>query len=143
MNARLDLTALGENLRRQYAATRPALVVRVSNAGRSLAVVPAADQTTAPAAQPTKRSTRAVPHGKAFELYISIEDPAAAAAGARIAPPVQADTILALEEGRRGQMWTLPGPGDDRFVVRLQLGEDMTDEDARRLLRLIGETIAP
>lgn len=142
MNARPDLTALAENLRRQYAAMRPALEVRVSNAGRSLAVVPAGKQATAHSAQPTKGSTRPVPGGKAFELYVSIEDPAAAAAAARVAPPVQADTVLALEEGRRGQMWTLPGPGGDRFVVRLQLGEDMTDEDARQLLRIIGEAIA-
>lgn len=143
MNTRLDLTALGETLRRQYAATRPALVVRVANAGRSLTVVPAASETTAPSGQPTKESTRAGPRGKAFELYVSIEGPTAAASSARIAPPVGAGAALALEEGRRGQMWTLPGLGGDRIVVRLQLGEDMTDEDARRLLRLIGETIAP
>lgn len=143
MSSRFDLTSLGETLRRRYAATLPALVVQVANGGRSLAVVPAASETTAPSGQTAKVSARSIPGGKAFELYVSIEDPAAAAASARIAPPSQADTALALEEGRRGQMWTLPGPGGDRVVVRLRLGEDMTEEEARGLLRIIGGTIAP
>jgi hypothetical protein len=143
MNTRFDLNSLGKTLRRQYAATRPALVVQVANAGRLLTVLPEASETITPSGPPTKASTRAVPRGKAFELYVSIEGPSAAASGARIPPPVQAAATLALAEGRRGQMWTLPGPGDDRIVVRLQLGEDMTDEDARRLLQIIGETIAP
>jgi hypothetical protein len=40
-------------------------------------------------------------------------------------------------------MWTLPGPAGDRIVVRLQLGEDMTEEEAGRLLQIVSEAIAP
>jgi hypothetical protein len=142
MSRRPDLTRLGETLRRHYAATRPALVVQVTNAGRSLSVVPATGVAIVPAEPAVQASTRGVPHGKAFELYVSVESPSSAASSARMAPPVQADSTPVLEEGRRGQMWTLPGPDGDRIVVRLQLGEDMTDEEAGRLLQIVREAIA-
>ena len=143
MSERLDLTRLSETLRRRYAAARPPLVVRATDAGRSLSVVPAESETVAPSKAGVQASTRGVPYGKAFELYVSVESPVEAASRARIAPPVQAGRTLALEEGRRRQMWTLAGPDGDRVVVRLQLGEDMTEEEARQLLELVGEAIAP
>jgi hypothetical protein len=143
MSVRLDLTRLGQTLRQRYGAARPALVVQVANAGRSLSVVPSARASAARAEPGLQTSTRGVPHGKGFELYVSIENPPAAAASARMAPPAQADARLILEEGRRLQMWTLPGPAGDRIVVRLQLGEDMTEEEAGRLLQIVGKAIAP
>jgi hypothetical protein len=143
MNGRVDLNSLGEALRRQYAGTEPRLAVQVSNAGHLLTVLPAASEATIPSESGLKNPTRDVPKGKAFELYISLESPASTACDQRIVPPVQADATLAMEEGRRVQMWTLPGPAGDLIIVRLRLGEDMTADDSRRLLQTVKRAILP
>jgi hypothetical protein len=136
---RLDLHSLGDALLRRYSAVRPALVAEVANAGRSLSVLPAHGQAPRPGAAPARASTRPIPGGKAFELYLSVES--SAANTARIAPPVQQSTSLTWEEGRTAQMWALPCPDLDRVVVRLRRGEEMTDDDARDVLRLVEEAV--
>jgi hypothetical protein len=143
MGGQVDLNSLGDTLRRQYAAVQPALAVQVANAGRLLTVLPATREATAHSEPRLKKSTRAVPKGKAFELYVTLEGPSAGVGEQRIAPPAQVDATLALEEGRRVQMWTLAGPGGDRIVVRLRLGDDMDGDDARRLLQTVERAIAP
>ena len=136
---RLDLQSLGDALLRRYAAVRPALVAEVANAGRSLSVLPAHGEASLPTAAGARASTRPIPGGKAFELYLSIES--GAANTARIAPPVQESASLVWEEGRTAQMWALPCPDLDRVVVRLRRGEEMTDDDARGVLRLVEEAV--
>ncbi len=136
---RLDLHSLGDALLRRYSAVRPALVAEVSNDGRSLNVVPAHAQAPLPGAAAARASTRPVPGGKAFELYLSVES--SAANTARITPPVQQSTSLTWEEGRTAQMWSLPCPDLNRVVVRLRRGEEMTDDDARDVLRLVEEAV--
>ena len=49
--------------------------------------------------------------------------------------------ILTWEEGRTAQMWALPCPDLNRIVVRLRRGEEMTDDDARDVLRLVEEAV--
>lgn len=136
---RLELHALGAALLRRYSAVRPALVAEVANAGRSLSVLPAHGQAPLPGKAAAQTSTRPLPGGKAFELYLSVES--SAANTARIAPPVQQSTSLTWEEGRTAQMWALPCPDLNRLVVRLRRGEEMTDDDARDLLRLVEEAV--
>jgi hypothetical protein len=143
MGGQVDLNSLGDTLQRQYAAIEPALAVRVSNSGRLLTVLPATSEVTARSETRLKKSTRPVPKGKAFELYVTLEGPSAGVDDPRIAPPAEVDATLALEEGRRVQMWTLAGPGGDRIVVRLRLGDDMDGDEARRLLQTIERAIAP
>ncbi|MGD9881314.1 MAG: hypothetical protein AB7F22_07115 [Reyranella sp.] len=136
---RLDLHSLGDALLRRYAAMRPTLVAEVANAGLSLSVLPAHGQAPLPGAAPARASTRPIPGGKAFELYLSVES--STANTARITPPVQQSTNLTWEEGRTAQMWTLPCPDLNRVVVRLRRGEEMTDDEARDVLRLVEEAV--
>lgn len=136
---RLDLHSLGDSLLRRYSAVRPELVAVVANAGRSLSVLPAHGQAPRPGAAAARASARPIPGGKAFELYLSVESSTENAA--RITPPVQQSTSLTWEEGRTAQMWALPCPDLDRVVVRLRRGEEMTDDDARDVLRLVEEVV--
>jgi hypothetical protein len=137
MTRRMDLDALGKTLQQAYAAAGPPLTVAVGSAGHQLTVAPRDNEPAPESGTGLKQSTRPPPRGKAFELYVSLESPASAASGQRIAPPPQTEATLGVEEGRHAQMWTLPGPAGELVVVRLRRGEDMTDEDARRLLRIV------
>ena len=140
MGRGIDLDRLADALRQRYGRRDPPLRVTVSNAGRQLIVVPnggAAERSQ----EGVNRSGRCAPPGNAFELYVSVESPADAAASARMAPPAQDGTELKVEPGRPSQMWTLHGPGEDRIVIRLRRGEAVSDEDARGLMRIVAEAI--
>ena len=141
MCSRLDLQSFSEALLRRYSTVRPALVAQVANSGRSLSVLPTPGGAPMTASVEAKASARPAPGGKAFELYVSIESPPVNSA--RIVPPVQASPNMIWEEGRTAQMWALPCPDGNRVVARLRRGEDMTDDDAREVLRLVEEAVTP
>lgn len=143
MSARVDLTELGDALKRQYAGARPALTVRLANDNQLLTVLPAERGPDATVSRPFKEATHEPPRGKAFELYVAAETPDAAALTQRMAPPVQTNATFVLKPGVRKQMWTLAAPGGDHVVVRLHMGEDMSTEEAQRLLDTVHRLVLP
>jgi hypothetical protein len=140
MGRRVDLDRLATALRGRYGRSDPPLRIAVTNGGRQLTVVPEGGG-RAQMAQGLKGSGRAAPQGDSFELYVALQSSAEAAADARIAPSPGESVTLEIEPGRRSQMWTLPGPGEDRVVIRLRRGEAMTDEAARHLMRAVEEAL--
>lgn len=139
MGGGIDLERLAAVLRQRHADADPPLRVRVTNAGRQLVAVPDV-HAAAPATDGLKRSARPAPPGGSFELYVMVQDPAEAAADARVMPPPQPGG-LHLDPDSRTQMWVLPGPGEDRVVVRFRRGPAMADAAAQDLLRAVEEAV--